>query len=615
MGNFLAELKRRNVFKVATIYVVVSWLILQVATIVFPVFEIPLWASRLVVILLGLGFPLAVLLAWAFDLTPEGIEWVSSEGEHHVHTHAWDWILGILLVVVIGLIVISEVRNWRDADGQIATNSDLNQQDATVSSTEATSIAVLPFVNMSGDADNEYFSDGMAEEILNLLGNIPSLKVIGRTSSFAFKGRLEDLRVIGQTLGVNALVEGSVRKSGDQVRITAQLIDVDDGSNIWSESYDRTMTDIFVVQDDVAAAIISALQIHIGVNPTRGRPTAESDAYALFLRARANLNVFELREAEALALEATSIDPNFADAYELLASIYWAQAGSVREAPDAQRMMGEAAAKALAIRPDLVLAQALYESGNVGTYSPRVEIEALEVASRLQPDNPWTLGTLVFNLLKSGYLEEALTVAEHLADLDPLSPTARGRLHVALMANGRIGEGFAALDRLVALDFEQNNWLVGEVNLAHKRDIVAVEQFEIDLQQNGITDTSWVSELIAAAGDPATGQAYLDRRIPEIVAASPENFAYTLERRLNLWYLFYGFVDRYYEIIFELDLTDETWSDADDMINTGMIYRGLGFTADPRYLEVAEKLGYIEVWEQRGPPDLCQKAAGNWVCE
>jgi TolB-like protein len=145
------------------------------------------------------------------------------------------------------------------------------------------SIAVLPFVNMSDDPGNEYFSDGLSEEIMNLLANVPGLKVIGRTSSFAFKDKNEDLRVIGQSLGVKTVLEGSVRKSGDRVRITAQLVDVSDGTHIWSESYDRTMTDIFAVQDDVAAAIINALQIHVSANPTRGRPTERTEAYGLLL--------------------------------------------------------------------------------------------------------------------------------------------------------------------------------------------------------------------------------------------------------------------------------------------------------------------------------------------
>ena len=617
MANFLAELKRRNVFKVATIYVVVSWLLLQIVTAVFPVFDIPMWASRLVVILLGIGFPVAVLLAWAFDLTPDGIHWDSEVGEQHVHTHVWDWILGIMLVVVIGLMVISEINNWRESNAQVSGQASTVVDSLPVSQTSALdlSIAVLPFVNMSGDPDNEYFSDGMSEEILNLLAKIPTLKVIGRTSSFAFKGKNEDLRTIGQALGVTTLLEGSVRKSGDQVRITAQLIDAADGAHIWSETYDRTMTDIFAVQDDVAAAIIDALQIHIGVNPTRGRPTEQVEAYTLFLKARALSNAFNFRDAETVVLEAIVADPNFAEAYELLASVYWSHAGGILEARDAQKLMGEAAGKALAIDPSLVLAQALYQSGNLQAYSVRVELEALERAARAQPDNPWTLGTLVFNLIKSGYLREALTVAERLAELDPMSALANGRLQVALISVGRTGDAFAALEQLGRLEFEQDSWYLGEANLAHKRDNVAIAHFEAELEQNGFNDTTWVRELVTGGSDPATGRAYLDRRIPQIIASMPEEHAYLMRRRLGDFYLYFGFLDRYFDLIFDLDLRDDAWTDADDLVTTGTIHRPLGFTAHPRYLEVARLLGYIDLWEHRGPPDFCDKASGDWVCE
>jgi len=617
MASFLAELKRRNVFKVATIYVVVSWLLLQVVSVVFPVFDIPMWASRLVVILLGLGFPVALLMAWAFDLTPTGIEWDSEKGEHHVHTHVWDWILGILLVVVIGLIVTSEINDWRESSASLSEPASTLPDAPNVSANVATSpsIAVLPFVNMSGDADNEYFSDGMSEEILNLLAKIPALKVIGRTSSFAFKGLNEDLRVIGQALGVTTILEGSVRKSGERVRITAQLVDALDGAHMWSDTYDRTLTDIFAVQDDVASAIIDALQMHIGAIPSRGRPTELTGAYTLFLKARALKNTFNWHDAETTLLQAIELDQNYAEAYELLASVYWGQAGAILEAPEAQKLMGEAAAKALSIDPNLVLARALYQSGNLETYSVRIEIEALERAARAQPDDSWTLGALVLNLIKAGYLQEALTVAERLAELDPLSPLANGRLQVSLVAVGRTGDAFAALERLGKLDFEQDSWYIGEVNLAHKRDNVAIAHFEAGLEQGGITETSWVRELVTGAGDPATGQSFLDRRIPQVVASMPEEYRYLMERRLADWYLYFGFLDRYFEIIFDLDLVDSAWSDADDLITTGTINRPLGFTAHPKFLELAALLGYVDVWEHRGPPDFCEKLNGDWVCE
>ena len=617
MARLLAELKRRNVFKVATIYIVVSWLVLQVVSTVFPAFEIPLWASRLVVVLLGLGFPVAVILAWAFDLTPEGIEWDSTEGEKHVHTHAWDWVLAVLLVVAIGLVVSSEFRNWTESSVRLLEQVSEVQDSPNTGESDRMelSIAVLPFVNMSGDPDNEYFSDGLSEEILNLLAKIPNLKVIGRTSSFAFKGMNEDLRVIGQSLGVRTLLEGSVRKSGERLRITAQLIDSTDGAHIWSETYDRTMTDIFAVQDDVAAKIIDALQIHVSAVPTRGRPTENTDAYILFLKARIAANAYEWRNAEALLFQAVELDPRFAEAHELLAYSYWRMAGVEVKAAESQKLTGEAAAKALAIDPNLVLAKALDRIGNTESYSLLGEIEAFELAALEQPDYQPILDSLFFNLFKAGYLQEALTVAERIVELDPLSPVANGRMPAALFAVGRTADAFAALQVFDQMGIDRQNWYTGEVNLANKRDRIAIGRFEDDLALFGFPDMTWVEDLVTGARDPATGQAYLDRRIPQIAASMPEQLPFDMQRQLLYWYLFFGFLDRYFEFIFERDLTKSTWTDADNLVTAGAGHPQLGFTAHPKYLEVAELLGIIDVWEQRGPPDFCEKVSGEWVCE
>jgi len=597
--SFFSELRRRNVFRVGFAYLAGVWLVLQVADVVLPNFGAPAWIIQTLVLSCALGFPLALVLAWFYELTPEGIK--ATDDVEDLEAVAFmgrklDFAIIGALVLAVGFLLVDDYTLDEPADTVISAQAGL-------------SIAVLPFVNISPDPDNEYFSDGLSEEILNLLAQIPLLKVIGRTSSFAFKGRNEDLRVIGQALGVNTLLEGSVRKSGDVVRITAQLIDVSDGAHIWSQTYDRTMTDIFAVQDDVAAAIIDALSIHVGANPTRGRPTENSEAYALFLKGRVLLNAFDSPEAERILLEAIELDPNFAEAHELLAGVYWSQAGGVLEAAEGQRLMGETAAKALAIDPDLVLAQALHQSGNLATYSLLGELEALERAAREKPDDPWILAALVFNLRKAGYLQEALTVAERLVELDPLSPLANGRLQTSLFAVARIDEAFANQS-----GFDQLTWGVGEANLAHRRDDVAIAHFEADLEQNGFPDSTWVSDLVTGARDPATGQAYLDRRIAEILAFVPAADQFDLERRLSKWYLYFGFLDRFYELILDLDLTDSTWTDADDLVDVGFIHPSLGFTGHPQFLEVAELVGVVDVWEQRGPPDICSNVGGDWVC-
>ena len=521
----------------------------------------------------------------------------------HITGRKLDFVIIGVLVGAVGFLLVDKIYL---SEGDTAADE--------IIATERQSIAVLPFVNMSSDPEQEYFSDGLSEEILNLLAKIPELKVIGRTSSFAFKGKNEDLRIIGQALGVNTLLEGSVRKSGDRVRITAQLIDVSDGTNIWSETYNRTLNDIFAVQDDVAAAIIDALQIHVGANPTRGRPTENTEAYALFLKARASQNIGEHRDAEELVLKTIELDPNFAEAYELLAGIYRAQAGEIIESAEGQKLMGETAAKALAIDPDLVMARVMYQSGNLDTWSHLAEIKALERAARQQPSNPRPLGTLVFNLIEAGYLQEAVAVAERLVDLEPLSLRANGRLFETLYAVGRTSEAMAALEVVDHLAPDFANWDFGIVNLVDKQDDIAIAHFEAYLQQHDYPDASWVRELVTGARDPVTGQAYLDRRIPQIIASMPEKNAYEMQELLTRWYLFFGFLDRYYELILATELTDATWTDAQNLVYDGTKYPRLGFIAHPKYLEVAESLGIVELWELRGPPDFCEKVGGEWVC-
>ena len=434
MASLWGELRRRNVFRVAVAYAIVAWLLIEMVATIFPALKLPEWTVTFVTALILISCPIILIGAWAFEITPDGMRRTREIPLEHSITHItgrkFDFaIISLLAIAVVFLIVDNYVLIGEPA-------SVVSEQTVPAVQSAKKSIAVLPFVNMSDDSGNEYFSDGLSEELLNLLSKIPELKVIARTSSFAFKGKNEDIRVIGQALGVNTVLEGSVRKSGDRVRITAQLIDVSDGAHIWSETYDRTITDIFAVQDDVAAAIIDALQIHVGTIPTRGRPTENTAAYALFLKARASLNVFEMQDVEVMLLEAIGLDQNFAEAYELLAYCYFYQCRPGVNAVEAQKLMGDAAANALAIDPDLVLAQALYQSGNVENYSYLGEIEAFERAVRQQPGNPLLLDALVWDLLEAGYLLKALGVAERFVEIDPLSPTANLDLANVLYAIG-----------------------------------------------------------------------------------------------------------------------------------------------------------------------------------
>jgi len=591
--GLISELRRRNVLRMAVLYGIAAWLIMQVAEVVMDLAKLPDWIGPITLGVLAVGFPIALLFSWFYELTPEGISLEKdvdrADSMTHVTGRRLDFIVISLLCAAV--ILFAYDKWWMGGPPE-------------------QSIAVLPFVNMSDDPGNEYFSDGMSEEILNLLARIPDLKVIGRTSSFKFKGMNEDLRVIGQTLGVTMVLEGSVRKSGERVRITVQLIDVSDGSHIWSETYDRTMTDIFAVQDDVAAAIIDALQIHVGTNPTRGRPTESPVAYTLFLKARASFSASEWLDAKELLLKAIERDPNFAEAYELLAFTEFYLGGDV----EAQRLVAEAAAKAISLDPDLVLAQTLYQMTIFGPYLHWRAIEAFDRAAREQPDNPWILDGLIFLLTEYGYLEEALRLSERYIELDPLSLVANSHWLSTLYAAGRTSEVAVALEVANQLGSTSANWFIGAVNLMDNRDETAIAHFESYLQQHDDTDSTWVRGLVTGARDSTSGQAYLDRRIPEIVAGMPEAEAVIEYKGLSSFYLYFGFLDRHFELILATKPSDSTWNDAGSQMWHGHVFRRLGFTEHPKYLEVAELMGIINVWEQRGPPDFCEKVGGEWVC-
>jgi TolB-like protein len=320
--SFFAELKRRNVVRVGIAYIIICWALAQVAEFAVDNFNAPDWALQIFVVFLILGLPLVLFLAWAFEMTPEGVKREKDVDRSQSITaktgRKLDFIIIGVLVVAVGLLLVDKFLLEESA-------TPVNE----IVATESQSIAVLPFVNMSGDED--YFADGLSEELLNLLAKIPDLKVAGRTSSFAFKGRNEDFAAIGDALKVKHVLEGSVRRSGDTLRVTAQLIKVEDGYHVWSETYDRKMADIFAIQDDVAGAITDSLRLQL--SPRSSRPTADTEAYALYLEAlpyvASNDDADVLDSVLGLLDRAIEIDPEFAKAHELKALSYWMTAGGI----------------------------------------------------------------------------------------------------------------------------------------------------------------------------------------------------------------------------------------------------------------------------------------------
>lgn len=329
--NFFAELKRRNVYKVAVAYAVISWLIIQIATQVFPFFEVPNWAVRLVVLLLILGFPAALIFSWAFEITPEGIKRESEITANKSITHQTGRkllaITAVLAVIAAGLLVYQFVRPTTHGrlEGGAPATPDSQGLAGTRPSIPKKSIAILPFTDLSPNHDQESFSDGMAEEILNALAHIKDLKVVGRASSFFYKGKNVSLRQIGSELGVANILEGSIRKQGEQVRITSALSHTADGSQIWSKNYNGTLANIFDLQESFARDIATELNVALA-DPSEGRvvdkPTDNAQAYALFIEAQTLVSRRigdSLPRAIALLKEATRLDPNFARAWGKLA--------------------------------------------------------------------------------------------------------------------------------------------------------------------------------------------------------------------------------------------------------------------------------------------------------
>jgi TolB-like protein len=297
--SFFEELKQRRVIRVATVYLVVAWVAIQAASIALPAFDAPGWTLRVIILLFALGFPLALLLSWALDVTPEGLRFTAGKvGNKRMAT-----ISAALAALAVAWYFLGQPA-FRP--GAVAPER---------------SIAVLPFVNMSGNAANDYFSDGLAETTLDMLAQVPDLKVIARTSSFAFKGKATDMREIGRQLGAAHVLEGSVQQAGDTVRITVQLIRAKDGSHLWSKQFDRRMTDVFHIQDEIATSVVDALALQLPESTQRRMVRKRTDnvaAYDAYLQGMALMpkrDVGDMRRALAHFERAIRIDPGYARAY------------------------------------------------------------------------------------------------------------------------------------------------------------------------------------------------------------------------------------------------------------------------------------------------------------
>jgi TolB-like protein/cytochrome c-type biogenesis protein CcmH/NrfG len=435
-SNFFAELKRRNVYKVAVAYAVVGWLLVQVATQVFPFFEIPNWVVRLVVLAIVIGFPIALVIAWAFELTPQGLkrtEDVDLAAQGQRKSHAWIYVVIVGAAFSIGLIFIGRytARNAASAAGTEA---------ATGSSVPQKSIAVLPFENLSDDKGAAYFADGIQDEILTKLASIADLKVISRTSTAKYKSKPEDLKTVSQQLGVATVLEGSVQKAGDKVRVNVQLIDARADSHLWAKSYDRDMKDVFAVESEVAQEIADSLQAKLSpaeATKLATAPTKDTVAYDLFLKgefeqrvANSNFRPESFDQAARWYKDAIARDPNFALAIAQLAICQLRRHWLTDPLTEPELMeAGRLAKQALTLAPDLTeahIAVGLFHYYGFREYEPA--LTEFKLALELQPNNALALSFVAFVHRRQGKWDLALDELKKSIELDPRNAYTIGGL-------------------------------------------------------------------------------------------------------------------------------------------------------------------------------------------
>ena len=467
--SIIEELKRRNVFRVAVAYLVTCWLLLQAADIVLENIEAPVWVMQVFMLTFALGFPVALVFAWAFELTPEGLKKEKDVDRSKSITRQTgrklDFTIIGVLVVAVGILLADRFRTGHEQDAAIPDQAGrdsvipLETATADALAPNQKSIAVLPFVNMSSDPEQEYFSDGISEEILNALARVKELKVAGRTSSFAFKGKSQDLRQIGDTLGVEHILEGSVRKSGLKVRITAQLIQVDDGFHLWSDTYDRELTDVFAIQDEIAGAILEQLKAQLidgeSAEPLLLATRTESEVYDQYLLARQRLyerKRLSIEAAADLLDKAIANDPDYAPAYAQrgIAAILLGNQNygdTPHEQAEAQGKLY--LDKARQLDPGLAEAWAglgLYHSVRPG--EQRDAIENLEKALSINPNLIDASNWLQIMLGETGDTLGALRILENMVERDPLYPPGFANAVYTYNLFGQQDKSQALLDRV-----------------------------------------------------------------------------------------------------------------------------------------------------------------------
>jgi TolB-like protein len=622
--SFIAELKRRNVFRVGAAYVVVAWLLIEVSDTIFPRLGLPDWTVTFVIAMLMLGLPVALFLAWAFELTPEGVKRTGEVAPQDSVTpqtgRTIDKLILVGMVVVVAVIVADRflfkegghgapalpveqaARPPADeagiaaipaAEAPATTSAPAEMDEARQA--DASGIAVLPFVNMSPDPENAFFADGISEELLNILAGIEGLKVASRTSAFSFKGKDTPIPEIARLLGVRHVLEGSVRKQGQRVRITAQLIEAGADAHLWSQTYERELVDIFRVQEEIAVAITTALEDILGTRRVSVEPpTRDLEAYQLFLRGRSRFyQRFELDRAIDDLQAAVDRDPGFAEAWAFLGAATGVVSSggyaSDRDPAVLKERSWRAVRRALELDDDIPIALAgegrgLVEQGDVAEGIAMQE----RAARQVDPDTSPRLW-LGISLAELGYVDRALPWFESAHAQDPLVPINHGYLGYAYAVVGREDEGVHLASRAVELNPGATYWsdLIG-VEAANRGDLERAREM-VALVKLPETEFAAIS---AALADPALRK--------DFMAPVPRETAndYHVVVVLSLYF-------RDADNLF--DAVRRTHRSGENFMRFAAWLPSLGWLReDPRFYEFMRESGAVAYWETEGFPRGCR---------
>ena len=615
MSSFFQELRRRNVVRIGLAYIISAWILAQVADLALEAFAAPAWVMKTVLLLILIGFPLALIFAWAFEKTPEGIKLEKNVDRSQSITPVTGKKLdrGIIVALAIAVVFLLYKVNVQDvpepaSEKQLSSDTQPASSSKPGAASSEPSVAVLPFVNMSNDPANEYFSDGISEELLNVLVKVSTLKVASRTSSFSFKGKDISIPEIAEQLKVDHVLEGSVRKAGNRVRITAQLIEVNTDRHIWSETYDRELEDIFAIQDEISGHIVEALQAALGAGKTatmveNDKPTENLDAYQAYLQGRyfwQRRGEENITQAIDLFKRAIDLDPGFARAWSSMAAAY-ITLPTYSDVPEKDVYpLGEKAARR-ALELDDSQAEAYAVLGDL-TRIKRDWVEAegyYQAAIAREPRNPTSHLWYGEFLTQVGRLEDSIQETRIAYDLDPLSPGANINLAYLYIYTGRFDEARKLLQAGKELGHDGGLW-----------GMVLIQLNKGDYAQAVNTGTGLEKKF----NIPEGGFSFPFKSILDGTQAAAAARLMSGEYNDNPEFVFYSLIDlghlddafRFINAKFA-DIQGNDYFDLWD----GRIS---AFRRDPRFVDLVHRLGLDEYWRLGHWPDLCRPEGETIIC-